>query len=51
VEWAKHVSKLGDPLKTGVEGVDSNVSAAFGALILTTDPGQEGIVIMNRMFS
>jgi len=41
--------QIGDPLKTGVEGVDTNVSAAFAALILTTDPGQEGIVIMQRM--
>lgn len=51
VEWAKHVNKLGNPLKTGIEAADTNVAAAFGALIVTTDPGQEGIVIMNRMFS
>ena len=49
--WAFHTAKIGDPLKTGVEGVDTNVSAAFGDLVMTTDPGQETVVVMMQMFS
>lgn len=51
VEWAKHINKIGDPLKTGVEALDTAVSDAFGDLIITTDPGQETAVIAYRMFS
>lgn len=29
VTWAKHKTKLGDPLKTGIEGVNTNTAAAF----------------------
>ena len=31
VEWAKHKTKLGDPLKTAIEAIDTNVSTAFAA--------------------
>jgi hypothetical protein len=51
VEWAKHINKIGDPLKTGVEALDTNVSSAFGSLIITDDPGQETAVIGFRMLS
>ena len=50
VEWAKHTGKIGDPLKAGIEEVDDNVTDAFGNLIITTDPGQETMVIMARMY-
>lgn len=50
VEWAKHVDKLGTPLKNGVESVDANVSAAFSALIVTDDPAQEGMIEAMRRF-
>ena len=29
--WAKHKDKLGDPLKTAVEAINTNVSAAFSS--------------------
>lgn len=35
VEWAKHKTKLGDPLKTALESVDTNVFNAFASLIAT----------------
>lgn len=44
LEWDKHKTKLGDPLKTAVESVNSNVSTAFGNLIMTTDPGEETVL-------
>ena len=37
VEWAKHKDKLGDPLKTAIESIDTNVTTAFAATV--TPPG------------
>jgi len=50
LEWAKHKEKLGDPLKTLAEAVNTNVLSAFGALVMTDDPGQENVIIAMRMF-
>ena len=50
LEWDKHKTKLGDPLRTLAEGVNTNVLAAIGALVMTDDPGQETVVIAIRMF-
>ena len=50
LEWGKHKSKLGDPLKALAEGIDANASSAFGALVMTDDPGQETVIIAMRMF-
>jgi len=51
VEWAKHINKIGNPLKTLAEAINTNISAAFGALVVTDDPGQESSVIFHRMFN
>ncbi len=32
VRWSNHTSKIGDPLKTAIETLDTNVSAAFDAV-------------------
>ena len=32
VEWAKHKTKLGDPLKTAIEQVNTNLVTAFGKI-------------------
>ena len=32
VEWAKHKEKLGDPVKTAVESINTNVNAAFDSV-------------------
>ena len=50
LEWDKHKTKLGDPLKTLAEAINASVLAAFGALVMTDDPGQETVVIAMRMF-
>ena len=34
VEWAKHKTKIGDPLKTLAEAINTNVLAAFATLAL-----------------
>ena len=50
LDWDKHIDKIGTPLKNGVESVDTNVSAAFGALIMTDDPAQEGVITAMAQF-
>ena len=45
VEWAKHKTKLADPIKTLSEAVNSQCVAAFGSLVLTTDAGEENVAI------
>jgi hypothetical protein len=36
LQWSKHKTKLGDPLKTAIESINANVIAAFGKRIGTT---------------
>ncbi len=50
LEWLKHVDKLGQPNKTAIEEINTNVSAAFDALIITTDPAQDGLIEAVRRF-
>ena len=50
IEWQKHVDKLGDPLKTLAEDIDTNVNAGFGALVITDDPGQETVIVAMAMY-
>ena len=44
LEWGKHKTKIGDPIKTLAEGVNTAVLAAFDALIMTDDPAQETVI-------
>lgn len=37
VQWSKHKTKLGDPLKTAIETINTNVSSAFESTV--TPPG------------
>lgn len=50
VEWDKHIEKIGDPIKTLTESAVSNTNSAFGDLVLTTDPGQETLIVMAAMY-
>ena len=36
VAWSKHKTKLGDPLKTALESINTNALAAFGKRLGTT---------------
>lgn len=53
IKWATHKNKIGDPLKTAIESINSNVSSAFGKIafngitttgvdyaVLTSDQGK-----------
>ena len=51
LEWQKHIDKIGDPVKTLAEAIDTNVLAAFDALILTDEPGEETIVVAMNEFA
>lgn len=33
ITWAKHKTKIGDPLKTALESIDTNLTAAFAKII------------------
>lgn len=42
VNWSKHIDKIGDPLKTLAEGVNSSVSTAFGKIAFNNINTQAG---------
>ena len=39
IEWAKHKDKLGDPIKTAVESINTNVNNAFDTVITFVPSG------------
>lgn len=45
LEWAKHKNKIGDPIKTLAEGINSQCLSAFGSLVVTDDPAQETMIV------
>lgn len=51
VAWQKHIDKIGDPLKTALESIDTNISSAIGDLVMTDDAGQEPVVEAMRQFA
>ena len=51
IEWAKHVDKIGDPIKNRQDGIDSQLVSAFNSIVMTTDPGEETVIVMASMFS
>jgi len=50
LEWAKHKTKLANPIKTLAEAINSQVLSAFGLLIQTDDPGQETVIVAMAMY-
>ena len=50
-EWAKHVDKLAQPLKTAIEGVNTNVAAAFTSIYgVTAAETAAGVTPTNCQF-
>jgi hypothetical protein len=45
LEWAKHKTKLGDPLKTLAEAINAETLAAFGLLVMTDNPAEETVMV------
>jgi hypothetical protein len=51
LSWAKHKTKLSDPIKTFVEAIDANVQAAFTAIYGETDAETApGVTVVNPQF-
>lgn len=48
--WDKHITKIGDPLNAHSAAIDSETQSAFGELVMTTDPGEETVVIAMQEF-
>jgi len=44
VEWAKHLDKIGDPIKDAVESIDTNTQAAFTAIYGQTQAEADALV-------
>ena len=51
VEWAKHKTKLADPIKTLSESINSAVLAAFAQLVITTQIDEENLAIYSQEMS
>lgn len=51
LNWSKHKEKLGDPLKTFSEAIDSAVNTAFEALVITNDVAAETAIVGFDRFS
>lgn len=51
VEWAKHINKIGNPLRTLAEAINSAVLAAFGSLLVTDEPAEETIMTAAAEFA
>lgn len=51
VQWSKHISKIGDPVRVLSQGVDSNVLSAFGLIVMTTDAAEEDVIVTMEEFS
>lgn len=51
VQWQKHLDKIGDPLRTALTSVDSNVAAAFSSLVMTTAPDEETVIIAMQEYA
>jgi hypothetical protein len=51
VQWSKHISKIGDPIKTLVEAAVSASTSAFNALVMTTDAAEEDVIVTMEEFS
>ena len=50
-QWSKHISKIGNPLKTLAEAINSAITSAFNANVMTTDAAEEDVIIHMEEFS
>lgn len=48
--FAKHITNIGDPLNNGITDVNAETLGAFSQLAMTTDPGEETVVIAMQEF-
>lgn len=48
--WIRHTTQLSEPLHNFSIAIDAEVLGAFGELAMTTDPGEETMVIAMQEF-
>lgn len=51
VTWSGIKTKLGDPLNTFASAVNAAILSAFGSLVVTTDGGEENVVLHMQQFA
>ncbi len=51
VQWSKHISKIGDPIRTLAEAIDSAITSAFGLIVITTDAAEEDVIVTMEEFT
>ncbi len=51
VEWGKHLAKIGNPLKTLAEAIDSAITSAFNTIVMTTDAAEEDVIVTMEEFT
>ena len=50
VQWSKHLSKIGDPVKTLAEAAVSASTSAFNAIVMTTNAAEEDVIVTMEEF-
>ncbi|KKM02977.1 hypothetical protein LCGC14_1779060 [marine sediment metagenome] len=51
VQWSKHIAKIGDPVRVLAQAIDSAISSAFNAIVMTTDAAEEDVIVTMEEFS
>ena len=50
VTWSGIKSKLGDPVKTLAEAINTELNTSFGELVMTTDAAEVNVILHVRTF-
>lgn len=48
--WQRHLDELANPLNSFAAAINTEILGAFGAMAMTTDPGEETVVIAMQEF-
>ena len=51
VQWSKHIAKIGDPVKVLAEAIDSAITSAFNAIVMTSNAAEEDVIVTMEEFS
>ncbi|KKK51745.1 hypothetical protein LCGC14_3111900 [marine sediment metagenome] len=51
VQWQKHLDKIGDPLKALAEDINSAITSAFNAIVMTSDAAEEDVIVTMEEFT
>ncbi len=49
-QWQKHLDKIGDPLKALAEAIDSAITSAFNAIVMTSNAAEEDVIVTMEEF-